>query len=116
MLAFVLAGFFAGLAGALWGHLIQYINPGSFTYIKSTEILAMLYLGGMGSLSGSVVGASLLTVLLESLRGLGVWRMVISPLILVVIMLRMPRGILGFRELHLGGLRRVRGVGRRAAA
>ncbi|BDG62415.1 branched-chain amino acid ABC transporter permease [Caldinitratiruptor microaerophilus] len=114
--AFVVAGLFAGLAGALWGHLIQYINPSSFTYIKSTEILVMLYLGGMGSLSGSVVGATLMTVLLESLRGLGVWRLVISPLILIVIMLRMPRGILGFRELSLGGLFRPRGVSRRAAA
>ncbi|PZN13118.1 MAG: branched-chain amino acid ABC transporter permease [Bacillota bacterium] len=114
--AFVLSGLFAGLAGALWGHLIQYINPSSFTYVKSTEILAMLYLGGMGSLSGSVVGATLLTVLLESLRDLGVWRMVISPLILVVIMLRMPRGILGFRELTLEGWGRTKGVFRRATA
>ena len=116
MLAFVLAGLFAGLAGALWGHLIQYINPQSFTYIKSTEILAMLYLGGMGSLSGSVVGATLLTVLLESLRDLGVWRMVLSPLILVIIMLRMPRGILGFREIRLAGLGRGRRARERVAA
>ncbi|MFZ5633854.1 MAG: branched-chain amino acid ABC transporter permease [Bacillota bacterium] len=98
--AFVVAGFFAGLAGALWGHMLQYINPSSFTYIKSTEILVMLYLGGMGSLTGSVIGATLMTGLLESLRDLGVWRMVLSPLVLVVIMLTRPIGIFGYREIR----------------
>jgi branched-chain amino acid transport system permease protein len=97
--AFIIAGFFAGLAGALWGHMLQYINPSSFTYIKSTDMLVMLYLGGMGSLTGSVLGAVLLTGLLEALRDLGVWRMVISPLILVVIMLTRPSGLFGNREL-----------------
>lgn len=97
--AFIIAGFFAGLAGALWGHMLQYINPSSFTYLKSTDMLVMLYLGGMGSLTGSVLGATLLTGLLEALRDLGVWRMVISPLVLVVIMLTRPTGLLGNREL-----------------
>lgn len=97
--AFIIAGFFAGLAGALWGHMLQYINPSSFTYLKSTDMLVMLYLGGMGSLTGSVLGATLMTGLLESLRDLGVWRMVISPLVLVVIMLTRPTGLLGYREM-----------------
>ncbi len=97
--AFVVGGLFAGLAGALWGHMLQYINPTSFNYIETTNILIMLYLGGMGSLTGSVVGATLMTGLLEALMNLGVWRMVISPLILVVIMLTRPWGILGNMEL-----------------
>lgn len=96
--AFALAGFFAGLAGALWGHMLQYINPSSFTYLKSTDMLIMLYLGGLGSLTGSVIGATLMTGLLEVLRGFGVWRMVISPLILLIIMLTRPLGIIGNRE------------------
>ena len=100
LLAFAIAGFFAGLAGALWGHLMQYINPSSFTYVKSTDMLIMLYLGGVGSLSGSVLGAVLMTGLLEALRDLGVWRMVISPLILIIIMLRRPLGLMGNREIR----------------
>lgn len=96
--AFAIAGFFAGLAGALWGHMLQYINPSSFTYLKSTDMLIMLYLGGVGSLTGSVLGATLMTGLLEVLRGLGVWRMVISPLLLLIIMLTRPLGLLGNRE------------------
>lgn len=95
---FALAGFFAGLAGALWGHMLQYINPSSFTYLKSTDMLIMLYLGGLGSLTGSVLGATLMTGLLEVLRGFGVWRMVISPLLLLIIMLTRPLGLLGNRE------------------
>ncbi len=96
--AFAIAGFFAGLAGALWGHMLQYINPSSFTYLKSTDMLVMLYLGGLGSLTGSVLGATLMTGLLEVLRDFGVWRMVISPLILLIIMLTRPLGLLGNRE------------------
>lgn len=107
LLAFVVAGIIAGVAGALWGHLLQYIHPKSFDYIKSTEILVMLYLGGMGSLTGSVLGATVMTALLEGLRGLGVWRLVISPLILIIIMLRMPRGLMGGRELTLAQLGRI---------
>jgi branched-chain amino acid transport system permease protein len=98
--AFALAGFFAGLAGALWGHMLQYINPSSFTYLKSTDMLIMLYLGGLGSLTGSVLGATLMTGLLEILRGFGVWRMVISPLLLLIIMLTRPLGLFGNRELR----------------
>lgn len=96
--AFALAGFFAGLAGALWAHMLQYINPSSFTYLKSTDMLIMLYLGGLGSLTGSVLGATLMTGLLEVLRGFGVWRMVISPLVLLIIMLTRPLGLIGNRE------------------
>ncbi|MDI3280384.1 MAG: branched-chain amino acid ABC transporter permease, partial [Bacillota bacterium] len=98
LLAFTIAAGLAGLAGGLSAHLIQYIHPSTFTYIKTTDVLVMLYLGGMGSLSGSILGATVLTVLLELLRPLGVWRMVLSPLILVAIMLSRPHGIMGHRE------------------
>jgi branched-chain amino acid transport system permease protein len=104
MTAFVVAALFAGLAGGLWAHYQQYIHPSSFTYLRTTDLLVMLYLGGMASLSGSVLGVTIMTVLLESLRGilgqfnLVEWRMVISPLVLIVIMLTRPQGILGNRE------------------
>ena len=99
ILAFVVSSFFGGVAGALFAHQIQFINPSSFDIIKSTEILVMVYLGGIGSLAGSILGAVIFTFLAQALQPLGTWRMVIMPLILVFLMLFRPRGILGFREL-----------------
>ena len=99
IIAFVVSSFFAGVAGALFAHQLQFINPGSFDIVKSTEILVMVYLGGIGSLAGSVLGAASFTVLAELLRPFGTWRMVVMPLLLVILMLFRPRGILGLREL-----------------
>ena len=98
ILAFTVSSFFAGIAGALFAHLLQFINPRVFDIIKSTDILIMVYLGGVGSLAGSIIGAALYTVLLEALRPLGVWRMVFMPLVLVLLMIYRPRGIMGLRE------------------
>jgi len=99
ILAFAASSFFGGVAGALFAHQIQFINPSSFDIIKSTEILVMVYLGGIGSLAGSILGAVIFTFLSQALQPLGTWRMVIMPLILVFLMLFRPRGILGLREL-----------------
>ncbi|MBE2205288.1 MAG: branched-chain amino acid ABC transporter permease [Chthoniobacterales bacterium] len=99
ILAFSVSSFFGGVAGALLAHQITFINPGSFDILKSTEILVMVYLGGIGSLAGSVLGAVIFTLLSEVLRDFGTWRMVILPLILVLLMLFRPRGIMGLREL-----------------
>lgn len=98
VLAFTVSSFFAGIAGALFAHLLQFINPRSFDIIKSTDILIMVYLGGIGSIAGSILGATVYTVLLEILRPLGIWRMVLIPLILVLLMLFRPKGIMGLRE------------------
>jgi branched-chain amino acid transport system permease protein len=95
---FVVASFFAGIAGGLFAHIIQFINPRSFSILKSTETLVMVYLGGIGSLGGSILGATIYTVLLELLRPLQVWRWVIGPLLLVFLMIFRPRGIMGMRE------------------
>lgn len=98
LLAFVLSSFFAGVAGGLFAHLLQFVNPRMFDIIKSTDVLVMVYLGGIGSIAGSIVGATLYTVLLELLRPLAVWRMVLMPLMLVLLMIFRPRGIMGLRE------------------
>lgn len=98
ILAFVISSFFAGIAGGLFAHLLQFINPRVFDIVKSTDILVMVYLGGIGSLGGSILGAVIYTVLLEVLRPFGVWRMVFMPLVLVVLMIYRPRGIMGMRE------------------
>jgi branched-chain amino acid transport system permease protein len=96
--AFLISAFFAGVAGGLFAHLLQFINPRSFSIIKSTDMLVMVYLGGVGSLTGSLLGATIFTVLMEVLRPLGLWRWVIGPLLLVLLMIFRPRGIMGFKE------------------
>jgi len=99
-LAFAVSSFFAGVAGALFAHLLQFISPRVFDVLKSTDILIMVYLGGIGSIAGSILGATIYTVLLEVLRPLGMFRMVLMPLLLVFLMLYRPRGIMGLRELR----------------
>jgi branched-chain amino acid transport system permease protein len=100
MLAFTLSSFFAGVAGALFAHVLQFISPRVFDIIKSTDILIMVYLGGIGSIAGSILGATIYTLLLEILRPLGMWRMVFMPLVLVILMIYRPRGIMGLREFR----------------
>lgn len=101
VIAFVVSSFFAGIAGGLFAHALQYINPRMFDILKSTDILIMVYLGGIASLAGSIIGAVIYTILLEVLRPLGIWRMVLMPLMLVLLMIYRPRGIMGLREARL---------------
>lgn len=102
--AFVFSSFLAGVAGALFAHQQAYLNPSTFNFNYSFQIVAMVVLGGMGSLSGSAIAAILLTALPEALRPLqeitGVdLRMVIYALVLIVLMLNRPQGIFGSREI-----------------
>ncbi len=86
---------------ALFAHTLQYINPRMFDILKSTDILIMVYLGGIASIAGSIIGAIIYTILLEILRPLGIWRMVLMPLMLVLLMIYRPRGIMGLREAQM---------------
>jgi branched-chain amino acid transport system permease protein len=102
--AFVISSFFAAVAGSLFAHTTNSLNPASFQFVKSVDVVIMVVLGGMGSLTGSVVGAILVTVLPEALRPVqeltGVdLRMVIYSLILILIMILRPSGLFGVREL-----------------
>ena len=83
LIAFTFSSFLAGIAGGLFAHLLGFINPASFGIMKSTESLVMVYLGGMGSLSGSVLSAVVFTILLELLRPAQILKWVIIPLILI---------------------------------
>ena len=104
--AFVVGAFFAGVAGGLLGHFLQYLNPAMFTFVRSFEVLIMVVLGGLGSITGSVLAAVLMTILPELLRGVKDYtphnvdpRMVLFSLMLIVLMLTRPTGLLGHREL-----------------
>ncbi len=99
LLAFALSGFFAGVAGSLSAHMLQFVAPQNFSIFRSFDILIMVYLGGVGSTTGSFIGAGLWTILLELLRPLGVWRLVLGPVVLVLLMLLWPKGILGQNEI-----------------
>lgn len=102
--AFVLSSFFAGIAGSIFAHYANYLNPASFGFQRSIEVVIIVVLGGMGSLTGSLLAAVFVTVMPEALRPLqqllGVdLRMVIYALFLVLLMILRPKGLLGNREL-----------------
>jgi branched-chain amino acid transport system permease protein len=95
--AFVVGAFFAGIAGGLYSHFIQYINPEDFNFLRSIEIVAMVILGGMGSTLGVVIAAVILTILPELLRDVQQYRMIIYALLLIIMMLVRPQGLFGMR-------------------
>ena len=108
--AFVISAAFAGLAGGLLVHYIMLVTPRMFTFVKSIEVVVMVVLGGMGSVSGSMLAAAVLTVALEWLRGVDQYRMVVFSFLLIVLMLTRPSGLFGTREVWdlLARLRRPR--------
>ena len=109
VMAFAIGSAFAGVAGALYAHRMTYISPNDFTFLKSVDILVMLVLGGLGSITGAVVAAFSLTLLPEFLRFIDEWRMVIYPLLLVIVMLFRPQGLFGTKEIDFGSLGAVFG-------
>ncbi len=110
--AFVIGSSLAGVAGALFGHFMMYLNPGMFTFVKSFDVVAMVVLGGLGSITGSVIAAVVLTILPEGLRYVKELvpatapeilkrdpRMVIYSIMLIVLMRTRPQGLFGRREI-----------------
>ena len=102
--AFVVSSFFAGVAGSLFVHTTNYVNPASFQFMKSVDVVIMVVLGGMGSLSGSILAAVFVTILPEALRPLQEYtgvdlRMIIYSLCLILLMILRPQGMLGTREI-----------------
>lgn len=103
LFSFTVGAGIAGIAGALFAHTQQYLNPNNFNFMWSVIILVMVILGGLGSVIGSVVGAIILTILPELMRAMGGhvsdWRMTIYALLLIILMLSRPQGIFGSHEL-----------------
>ena len=87
LLAFVMAAFFAGVAGVLYGHNLGILKPSTFDFNKSIEILVIVVLGGMGSITGSIISAIVITLLPEVLRGLDDYRLLIYAVVLIAMML-----------------------------
>jgi branched-chain amino acid transport system permease protein len=91
--AFLVGAFFAGLAGGVYAHFKQYIAPQGFGFDKSIEIVVMVILGGMGRMVGVIIAAVLLTVLTETLRQFGDFRMILYSLLIIVLMIARPQGL-----------------------
>lgn len=107
--AFAIGALFAGIAGGLFSHYMQYINPAEnqIGFLKSIDILIMVVLGGLGSITGSIIAAIFLTLLPEVLRSLAEYRSVVYPIILILVMIFRPSGLLGGRELSFALLRNI---------
>jgi branched-chain amino acid transport system permease protein len=115
MLAFAVGAFFAGVAGSLWGHLITAITPSSFSFLITFRVVVMLVVGGMGSISGSIIGAALMTLVPEFLNDVETAKTIVSlfgrPLYglsqitiavaVTLVMIFRREGLLGGHELSL---------------
>jgi branched-chain amino acid transport system permease protein len=99
VIAFVIGAFFAGVAGALHAHNFYIIQPGNFGFLKSFDILIFVVLGGLGSMSGAVISAILLTIISTFLQEFPEIRMVLYSLVLIIMMLFRPQGLMGTREI-----------------
>ena len=116
VLAFTIGAAFAGVAGGLFSHYFYIAHPASFTFMKSFDILTMVVLGGMGSITGSITAAILLTFISAALASYPEWRMVIYSLLLIVLMIYRPQGLFGNKELSLKAFSRLGGGGQHGAA
>ena len=98
IITFMFGAFWAGVAGGLFAHVLRYVNPGSFGIQSLAEILAMVYFGGLNSVTGSIVGAVSINLLSEALRPLEIYKWIIIPLLLIIVMLVRPTGLIAFTE------------------
>jgi branched-chain amino acid transport system permease protein len=99
VVAFVIGSFFAGIAGGLYAHHFYIIQPTNFGFLKSFDILIFVVLGGLGSMSGAVIAAILLTIVSTFLQDYPETRMIIYSIILILVMLYRPKGLLGTKEV-----------------
>ncbi|MBW2592789.1 MAG: branched-chain amino acid ABC transporter permease [Deltaproteobacteria bacterium] len=101
MISFMFGAFWAGVAGGLFAHVLRYVNPGTFSIQKLAEVLAMVYFGGLNSIYGSIVGAVSISLLGEALRPLELFKWIIIPLILILVMIFRPYGLISFTEFNV---------------
>jgi len=97
--AFIIGAFFAGIAGSLYAHNFYIIQPSNFGFLKSIDILIYVVLGGLGSLSGSVLSAVFLTIVSTFLQDYPETRMILYSLVLIIMMIYRPQGLMGTKEL-----------------
>lgn len=106
IVAFLFAAFWAGVAGGLFAHVVRYVNPSTFGIQNLAEVLAMVYFGGLNSVYGSIVGAVSISLLGEALRPLEIFKWIIIPLLLILVMIFRPTGLIAFKDLDVTSLLR----------
>ena len=106
LISLMISAVYAGVAGGLLGHYMNFLQPKMFMLIKSTELTIMVIFGGLGSVTGSVIAALVLTGLPEFLRSVKEWRLVIYGASVVLIMITRPRGLMGGHELTISGIKK----------
>ena len=104
IVAFLFSAFWAGVAGGLFAHVVRYVNPSTFGIQNLAEVLAMVYFGGLNSVYGSIVGAVSISLLGEVLRPLQIFKWIIIPLLLILVMIFRPTGLIAFRDLDAKSL------------
>ena len=110
VLAFTIGAAFAGVAGALFAHYFYIAHPASFTFMMSFNYLTMVVMGGLGSITGSVAGAVILTFVSAALASWPEWRMIVYSLVLILLMIYRPQGLFGNVELtNIGIFKRFKG-------
>src|SRR6056297_882201 len=101
VLGFSTAAFFGGVGGGLYAHYLAFLDPNIFGFMRSVEILVIVVLGGMGSLTGSIIAAIVLTILPEALRDFAQYRLLIYSFLLVAMMIFRPQGLFGTAEFSM---------------
>lgn len=107
MVALVFSAVLAGISGALLANYLQFLRPTMFNMLKSTDLTIMVIFGGLGSISGTIIGTILLVSLPEVFRNFAQWRLVIYGLAVIVIMVGRPKGIMGGMEMTPSGIRKI---------
>ena len=115
VLSLAVSGFYCGVAGALLAGFISFIQPVMFDMAKSTELVSVVVLGGLGSMSGCLIGTAILTLVTELFRPISKYRMLIYGLVLVLVMILRPEGIMGTNELTPDYLKKHFGSGKKTA-
>ncbi|NMA66627.1 MAG: branched-chain amino acid ABC transporter permease [Clostridiaceae bacterium] len=105
--AFTLGAFFAGIAGALYASTFNFISPNIFGFSKSINILVIVVLGGLGSISGSIIAAIVLEIITTYLQSFANIQMILYSLLLIVIMIFRPQGLMGSKELSLSTFSKI---------
>lgn len=112
-ISFVVSAIFAALAGALYAHNLTFITPVMFNLAKSAELTITTVIGGLGSLTGSVLGTLLITLLPEVFRSLAEYRMLLYGVAVVLVIVIIPNGIYGYKEFSatkvINGIKKIMG-------
>lgn len=108
LLSFMVSAVFAGLAGALFAHYYMFITPGMFNLDKSAELTITVVIGGLGSITGSIIATTVLTLLPEILRAVADYRMLLYGISVVLIIILRPNGLMGYKEFSIESLKKIK--------